>query len=197
MSRQPGSSPFSTHLPATTTRLDAFQIFGMQPCYFVDKDALQKKFYELSKILHPDRFQTKSPQDLEAATYWSAQLNKAYMALKDDDERALYILSLAQVSLETKKTLPPELAEDYFSLLENLEEKPKEGELLLREFFNVLHEKMEKLKSERDETFREWERIHCPLDESGTLLLSKAQHTIQEKNYLESMIRDLEKKWTA
>ena len=37
-----------------------FQFFGLEPKLRVDTDALQKRFYELSRQWHPDRFSRKS-----------------------------------------------------------------------------------------------------------------------------------------
>src|SRR5271163_4584562 len=100
-----------------------FELFKIPPAFFLDLDLLQKQFYQLTKTGHPDRFQTQSVDAISLATQQTAILNKAFAILKDPESRAEYLFELANFILEKGAgTLPPSLAEDYFSIQELIEE---------------------------------------------------------------------------
>ncbi len=53
---------------------------------------LQKRYYELSRELHPDRFMRKPEAERQKALDLSSTLNDAYRTLKDPLKRAHYVL---------------------------------------------------------------------------------------------------------
>jgi len=181
--------------------MNFFELFGIKPSYFLKSEQLEKKFYELSRILHPDKVQTKSIEELTEVTRKSALLNMAFKILKNDDERAHYLFELAHFNLgAVKKSLPPELAEEYFNLQEVLEEegnKSEEIQSLIQNFSSLLEKQVVTQETIRDEAFRGWEMAQGPLDERAFPFFTRAYDAIQQKNYLESMADDLEKKWPA
>jgi molecular chaperone HscB len=87
-------------------------------------DDLQKRFYELSRQLHPDRFMRKSETERQYSLDASSVLNDAYRALKDPVKRAQYVLSQEgfDVGEQRSKDVPPELLEEVFELNMALEE---------------------------------------------------------------------------
>src|SRR5579872_6362892 len=85
------------------TKPNYFKLFGIPLAYFIDLEKLEKRFYELTRLLHPDKYQTQSPEELVDATQWSAYLNDAYRTLKSSDERAEYIFDLASFKKDSGK----------------------------------------------------------------------------------------------
>src|SRR5579862_6362888 len=81
-------------LPSLDHHLSYFDIFEIKPSYFLNLNKLTEKFYELSRILHPDRYQTKSARLLALATHWSALLNQALETFRDPEELARYLFIL-------------------------------------------------------------------------------------------------------
>ncbi len=80
---------------------DYFEIFDLPRKLHLDSDDLQRRFYRLSRELHPDR-----GGSLEAC----ADLNDAYRTLRDPVKRAEYVLGPGSVS--------PELLEEVFEAIE-------------------------------------------------------------------------------
>lgn len=74
-----------------------FSIFALQIGFNIDLDALEKKYFELQKNLHPD----KSDQ-IEL----SILANEAYEILKNPLKRASHILRLNGIDLENDEVAP-------------------------------------------------------------------------------------------
>jgi len=89
----------------------------------LDLADLEKRFYTLSRKLHPDNFYRASKEEQESSLEQSARLNDAYRTLRDPVTRAEYILSLEGQPVEKKGSgVPPELLEEVFELNEWLAE---------------------------------------------------------------------------
>jgi molecular chaperone HscB len=138
--------------PPTPT--DYFTFFGLPRKLNIDTAALERKFYALSRKLHPDANAGDDPQEQEWSLEQSSRLNDAYRTLKDPIRRTEYLLKLEGVELEgqskaateearktgeKKQIVPPDLLEEVFELnmqLEELRANKKLGEenpSLLRE----------------------------------------------------------------
>jgi molecular chaperone HscB len=87
-------------------------------------DELQKRYYALSRKLHPDRFMQKPEAEQQRALDMSSALNDAYRTLKDPVKRAQYLLTLEgfDIGERRSKDVPPELLEEVFELNMALEE---------------------------------------------------------------------------
>ena len=101
-----------------------FQFFGLEQKLCVDTDALQKRFYELSRQWHPDRFSRKSATEQAEALEATSILNDGYRTLKDPVKRAEYLLKEEgfPIGEQRSKDVPPELLEEVFELNMMLEE---------------------------------------------------------------------------
>jgi len=103
---------------------DYYQLLGISRSLNVSLDELQKRYYELSRQLHPDRFMQKPEAEQQRALDMSSALNDAYRTLKDPVKRAQYLLSVEgfDVGEQRSKDVPPELLEEVFELNMTLEE---------------------------------------------------------------------------
>lgn len=73
--------------------VDHFELFDLQETYDVDIEKLEQTFYQLQHMFHPDRFAVTGDEDLmENSTTYSSFINNSYKLLKDDLERAKYLL---------------------------------------------------------------------------------------------------------
>ena len=108
----------------TTISKNFFQFFGLDQKLCVDADALQKRFYELSRQWHPDRFSRKSAAEQAEALEATSILNDGYRTLKDPVKRAEYLLKEEgfPIGEQRSKDVPPELLEEVFELNMMLEE---------------------------------------------------------------------------
>ncbi len=103
---------------------DYFGFFELPPRLNLDTAELEKRFYALSRQLHPDLFSRKSEQEKAYSTDASAVLNDAYRTLRDPLRRAEYVLSQNGLVIgeQQSKNVPPELLEEVFELNMALEE---------------------------------------------------------------------------
>lgn len=62
--------------------------------FHLDAGALERRYLELSKRHHPDRFAKAAPRERTLALLRSTEINDAYRVLKDQVRRAEYLLKL-------------------------------------------------------------------------------------------------------
>lgn len=103
---------------------DYYALLGLGRKLNLATDDLQRRFYELSRQLHPDRFMRKPERERQYSLDASSILNDAYRALKDPVKRAQYVLSQEgfDVGEQRSKDVPAELLEEVFELNMALEE---------------------------------------------------------------------------
>ncbi len=169
-----------------------FEAFGIPQQLAVDVKDLEKRFYSLSRKLHPDLFARKSATEQQAALETSAVLNDAYRVLKDPITRALYVLKQEgfDIAEQGTKDVPPELLEEVFELNMALEELHSgdggagdggagdggAGDEDARKQLQSARLRFEGMRDEIDESmaplFAEWDRGHerARLDEIRALL---------------------------
>ena len=101
-----------------------YELLGISRSLNLSPDELQKRYYELSKQLHPDRFMQKPEAEQQRALDMSSALNDAYRTLKDPVKRGQYLLSQEGFDTDEQrsKDVPPELLEEVFELNMALEE---------------------------------------------------------------------------
>jgi molecular chaperone HscB len=101
-----------------------YELLGIPRSLNLSLGELQKRYYELSRQLHPDRFMQKPEAEQQRALDMSSALNDAYRTLKDPVKRAQYLLSQEgfDIGEQRSKDVPPELLEEVFELNMVLEE---------------------------------------------------------------------------
>jgi molecular chaperone HscB len=83
----------------TLPDLDHFAVLGAQPRFEVDEAALERRYRELSRQVHPDRFARADARARRASLARSVQLNQAWKTLRDPVKRAEYLLSLQGIEV--------------------------------------------------------------------------------------------------
>jgi molecular chaperone HscB len=103
-----------------------FEVFEIPPALALDLKDLEKRFYALSRKLHPDL--RRNPAERAEAEEATAVLNDAYRTLRDPIRRAEYLLRLEgfDIGEQTSKDVPPELLEEVFEFNMALEEADAE-----------------------------------------------------------------------
>jgi molecular chaperone HscB len=101
-----------------------YELLGIPRRLNLSLDDLQRRYYELSRQLHPDRFMQKPEAERQRALEVSSALNDAYRTLKDPIKRAQYMLGLEgfEIGEQRSKDVPAELLEEVFELNMALEE---------------------------------------------------------------------------
>jgi molecular chaperone HscB len=72
--------------------LDPFRLFGLEPRFELDAEALRKRLLKLSRRLHPDFFGA-DPEARALAERNSAELNDAFARLSNDYTRADHLVA--------------------------------------------------------------------------------------------------------
>lgn len=110
---------------------DYFAVFGLPRALTVDADALQRRFYELSRLHHPDFHQGASATAQGEALVTSALVNRAYRALRDPIARVEYLVALeggGHTGAAPEKPRPPmDLLEEMMEVQERLMEARAAG----------------------------------------------------------------------
>jgi molecular chaperone HscB len=185
---------------------DYFKFFGLPRKLNLDLEDLEKRFYTLSRKLHPDNFHRASPREKLLSLDKSAVLNDAYRTLKEPLTRAEYLLSLEGQKMEVHaKQAPPELLEEVFELNEWLAElkmaPPREGQNghlaeLRRQLETAkthLQQRVEAFHQELIAIFTRWDAAvdSGNLDGQRQDLLEELSKTLAKRNYLRNLIRDV------
>jgi molecular chaperone HscB len=101
-----------------------FELFGLPEGFDIDLSALDARYRELQRGVHPDRFASASAAEQRASMELATRVNDAYRTLKSPVERAKHLLSLHDVDpqLETYTAMPPEFLAAQMELREALEQ---------------------------------------------------------------------------
>ena len=102
----------------------AFELFGLEPAFALDAEALERSYREIQARVHPDRFARAGDAERRASLQWTTRVNEAYRALRDPLRRASHLLELhgVDVAFETNTAMPPEFLMQQMELRESLEE---------------------------------------------------------------------------
>jgi molecular chaperone HscB len=127
-------------------------VFGLPRKLRQDCHELEKRFYRISRVLHPDRF---SAPDKKAWKHLSLErmsfINQAYQTLKDPMALRNYLLEQEGIRVQESASqrsssqlaqapsdLPLDIIETWFDLQEKLLEDPEGTQGLLTEFTKTL-----------------------------------------------------------
>jgi len=109
---------------ALTSSGSYFELFGLQPAFALDVEALERAYREIQSRVHPDRFAHAGDAERRASLQWTTRVNEAYQALKNPVQRASHILALhgVDVAFETNTAMPADFLMQQMELREALEE---------------------------------------------------------------------------
>ena len=100
-----------------------FELYGIPESFHPDAALIKNKFYELSRLHHPDRFAQAGGTELAAALQMAATNNQAYKTLCDPDATMAYILKQHSLLEEEEKyALPPAFLMEMMDLNEAISE---------------------------------------------------------------------------
>ncbi len=194
-----------------------FESFSLPAKLAIDLAALEKRFYALSRRLHPDRFAARSADEQAAALAESSRLNDAYRTLKDPIARTEYLLKLEGVKMEEqskstteaarasgtakKQIVPEDLLEEAFELnmqLEEMRAAKKMGEddpqlrsdlLAAKAGFDA---RMAATQSELETLWANWDRALDAADAPAKLAARDAMVALlNRRSYLRNLVRDV------
>lgn len=96
-----------------------FELYHMPVTFYPNQAEVKSKFYELSRLYHPDRFAQSGGDELAKALHTSAMNNEAYKTFKSPDATMAYILKINNLlEYEEKYTLPSEFLMEMMDINE-------------------------------------------------------------------------------
>lgn len=100
-----------------------YELFGLEPGYLIDSDRLARRFRELQRVVHPDRYAGASEREKRLSMQGSTLINEAYRILRDPIERGRYLLELHGVDPDRAgRQQDPEFLMEQMELREQLGE---------------------------------------------------------------------------
>lgn len=119
----------SCHALYPADEADYFTLLGMAQRYDLDLAELRRRYLQLARGLHPDRFDPARNSDAALSVRLSARLNRAHEVLADPVQRAEYVLERAGgPSAVEEKSVPPAVLAEALELREQLEEARAAGD---------------------------------------------------------------------
>ena len=170
-----------------------FTVLSAPQKFKQDLSELQKRFYEVSRALHPDRFTTADEQSRSNSLERMSYLNDAYRTLRAPAELRDYMLELHGLKTDaaTKGQIPTQLAESWFDLQDSLIEDPDQAEAKLATFEQELREFRGGVETRISTSEAQFDA--SPNGSESVEVLKKLARDIQELSYLKSMDRDVER----
>ena len=174
-----------------------FAFFSLEPKLVVDGDVLQKRFYELSRQWHPDRFSRKGADEQAQALEATSILNDGYRTLKDPVKRAEYLLTEEgfPIGEQRSKNVPPELLEEVFELnmaLEELKSGDESARPQLEEAKRNFIDLQTEIDRELDSLFRKYDASESQ-SETAKQALHEVRGALNRRRYIQNLIRDVDK----
>jgi len=180
---------------------DYFSVFGLPLRPAIDEVALTQQYYDLSRRLHPDLYQTGTAEEKDASLKNTVLLNRAYRTLRDLVQRGQYWLELQGDTLgKENNRVPPTLAALVFEVQEKIAEirdareagKGEVGKTVLAEIRTDLDGQMQRLRTALAANLAQWN------DEPRSQeLLAQLKRLLSEIAYLRTLLRDVDKESEA
>ncbi len=77
-----------------------FELFGIPAGFDVDLGELAKRYRDLQRVVHPDRFVNATDRERRLSMQGATVINEAYRVLKDPLARAGYLLALHGIDMD-------------------------------------------------------------------------------------------------
>ncbi|MBK5290134.1 MAG: Fe-S protein assembly co-chaperone HscB [Acidobacteriia bacterium] len=175
---------------------DYYAFFGLEHKLNIDNEDLQRRFYQLSKLLHPDRYTRRAQRERDYSLEATAILNDGYRVLRDPVKRAEYILAEQgfEVGEQRAKDVPPELLEEVFELNMALEELVS-GASSVRPQLEEARSRFRAMRREADERLGDLYKLWDASGERDSLVAVRGE--LNRRKYIENLITEVEKALSA
>jgi molecular chaperone HscB len=167
---------------------DYFSLLGLPREFTLDLPDLERRFRDLSRLLHPDRFARAEPRERRLSLERATRLNDAFRALRDWRLRAAYLLKLSgtDVFAEGRTFADPDFLEEQLEWREQLALANSDGDAeRLARIAADAREKLAQLEAQVARRFSD-ERWYSDLNVDIARRLSRAR-------YYDNIVSDAER----
>jgi len=171
---------------------DYYRILGLERRLSLDPADHQRRFYSLSRLVHPDRYLRSTANEQRFALEATALLNDAYRTLRDPVARAEYFLKEEGFDSGEQKSnnVPPEMLEEVFDLNEALEEL-RGGDPSVRPQLEAARRRFRSLREDVDgdleAQFREYDAGR------QREILGSIRALLNRRRYIENLLHEVER----
>ncbi|MBL7682028.1 MAG: hypothetical protein JNK00_01610 [Flavipsychrobacter sp.] len=165
-----------------------FELYELPVSFSPDATAVKKKFYELSRMYHPDRFTLTDDNSRAEALRMAAINNDAYKVLQNADATMSYILKINELlTNEEKYNLPPDFLMEMMDLNESISEyeMDPENETYKNDAHNMLNAQLEAWEADVQPLTEQFEKGNT----SKELLLQIKDYYFRKKYLLRILER--------
>lgn len=159
-----------------------YDLFGLPLQFAIDESALSGRFQELQRQLHPDRFASQSAAERRWSMQAASRVNEGYQTLKHDLKRAIYLLTLNNVSVdeETDTQMSPMFLMEQMEYREALEEAEAAADPL---------SKLDDVRRLLKAGIAEQGRVFAYAAETGDW--GEARNTVRQWQFLDKLAREV------
>ncbi|MGV6859252.1 MAG: Fe-S protein assembly co-chaperone HscB [bacterium] len=162
---------------------DYFSLFGLEPRFSVDADALQQAFRDRQAEYHPDKVVNEDEQTRRQSAQAASLINEAYEKLRDPVSRAQYLLKLAgnETDFDRYTATDTDFLMQQLAYREEMENIPDESEPLdaLDDFRGSMIHEMGEL----------YERFSNALEKDD---LEAARDVVSKLKFFQKLVRQLD-----
>lgn len=138
-----------------------FELYDIPVSFEPDAAVVKKKFYELSRRYHPDRFTLAGDEERAEVLRMAALNNDAYKVLQNEDATMAYILKINELlEDEEKYNLPPDFLMEMMDLNESISEyeMDPENETYKNDAHNMLDAQLDAWKADVEPLLQQFEK---------------------------------------
>ena len=183
--------------------VDHFQFFDLPRKLNVDEQALEIRFYSLSREFHPDYFMSATELEKRASIERSSRLNDAYRTLRDRIVRITYLLSLEGYK-ESEKKAPSDLLEEVFELNMAIEEikaakrlgdadEVTEARHSLETALDNLTPKLGEIDGKLTQASQSWDdAVDQSADQDRKTILDRMSELLSHRSYIRHLVKAIQ-----
>lgn len=119
-----------------------FKIMGVSETYDLNENDLAKKYKDLQKYLHPDKYANRFKEEQEISEKYSSLVNEAYKTLLEPLARGIYMLQLRGKDIPEKTEVDQKFLMKIMEKNEEVESAETEEEIM-----NLNEENKNKIQS--------------------------------------------------
>jgi molecular chaperone HscB len=179
--------------------VDYFAFFGFEKTLTLDADELQRRYYMLSRQLHPDRYTRATETERNFSLEATSILNDGYRVLRDPVQRAEYILKESGFNIgeQRSKDVPPELLEEVFDLNMALDEL-RSGDTDAIPQLEESRSRFAAMQNDVDAELHEKFLLHDAAPElQRQEILSSIRSILNRRRYIRNLIQEVNKEFAA
>lgn len=168
-----------------------YQLFGLPQCFLIDQEELSKRYRQLQRELHPDKFAGKSASEQRMSVQFTSLVNGAYQTLRSPLLSAEYLLELSGHPVNSDNLTVDDGAflfkqMEWREQLADLSNNIKSAKVSALAVSDELEELMGCVKKEKQQLIEMFERKY------NEALYNDAKQCVAKLHFVEKMLANID-----